>query len=187
MGFQQLSPMTLSAFIPHQASASLQVRLLWPRNARGGSPDVLQGVGVSDRGTDLPLCVRRGDGIHQLQRHHGHPNAAEGGRGGWTTDETKLAARLTVDSSNQVPAFFLHQVVLLTSDEDPVAQSLAGKLAQRTNCLVIEVGKDPLENLTPLVEKRKLQWNDVAYMGNMHVIRQLASGLVYMVEFSSIY
>lgn len=74
--------------------------------------------------------------------------------------------------------------MLLTSEEDPVAQSLASKLAQRTNCLVIEVGKDPLENLTPLVEKRTLQWNDVAYMGNMHGITQLAFGLVYMVEFS---
>lgn len=68
----------------------------------------------------------------------------------------------------------------MTSDEDPVAQSLADKLAQRTNCLVVEVGKDPLANLTPLVEKRTLQWNDVAYMGNKRVITQLASGLVYM-------
>lgn len=68
--------------------------------------------------------------------------------------------------------FFLHQVVLLTSDEDPVTQSLADKLAQRTNCLVIQVGKEPLEDLSPVVEKRKLQWNDVAYMGNMHVITQ---------------
>lgn len=70
-----------------------------------------------------------------------------------------------IPAANLLLSVFLHKVVLLTSDEDPVVQSLAGKLAQRTNCLVIEVGKDPLENLTPLVEKRKWQWNDVAYMG----------------------
>lgn len=57
------------------------------------------------------------------------------------------------------------EVVLLTSNEDPVTQSLADKLAQRTNCLVVQVGKELLEDLSPVVEKRKLQWNDVAFMG----------------------
>lgn len=78
--------------------------------------------------------------------------------------------------------FFLHQVVLLTSSEDPVTQSLADKLAQRMNCLVVQVGKEPLEDLLPVVEQRKLQWNYVAYMGNMHVITQLSSGPEYTVD-----
>lgn len=78
--------------------------------------------------------------------------------------------------------FFLHQVVLLTSNEDPVTQSLADKLAQRTNCLVVQVGKELLEDLSPVVEKRKLQWNDVAFMGNKHVITQLSSGPEYTVD-----
>lgn len=58
-----------------------------------------------------------------------------------------------------------HQVVLLTSSEDPVAQLLADKLAQRTGCQVVQVGQDPLHDLYPVVEQRKLQWKDVAYMG----------------------
>lgn len=59
----------------------------------------------------------------------------------------------------------LHQVVLLTSSTDPVAQSLTDMLAKRTGCQVIQVGEEPLDDLKPEVEKRKLQWKDVAYMG----------------------
>lgn len=64
-----------------------------------------------------------------------------------------------------LPSVLLHQVVLLTSSEDPVAQSLADKLAGRTDCQVIQVGEEPLDDLSPMVEQRKLQWKDVAYMG----------------------
>ncbi|XP_076581494.1 N-acylneuraminate cytidylyltransferase A [Chaetodon auriga] len=58
------------------------------------------------------------------------------------------------------------EVVLLTSSSDPVAQSLADILGKRTGCQVIEVGEEPLDDLKPLVEQRKLQWKDVAFMGN---------------------
>ncbi|KAM9335472.1 N-acylneuraminate cytidylyltransferase A [Symphorus nematophorus] len=58
------------------------------------------------------------------------------------------------------------EVVLLTSSLDPVVQSLADKLAERTGCKVIEVGEEPLEDLATMVEQRGLQWKDVAYMGN---------------------
>ncbi|XP_067435832.1 N-acylneuraminate cytidylyltransferase A [Thunnus thynnus] len=58
------------------------------------------------------------------------------------------------------------EVILLTSKEDPVAQSLADKLAKRTGCQVIEVGEEPLNDLKKIVEARKLDWKDVAYMGN---------------------
>lgn len=57
------------------------------------------------------------------------------------------------------------EVVLLTSDLDPVTQSLADKLAKRTGCQVIQVGEEPLNDLRPIVEQRKLEWSDVAYMG----------------------
>lgn len=59
------------------------------------------------------------------------------------------------------------QVVLLTSSEDPVVQSLADKLAKWMGCQVVQVGEDPLCNLCPVVEKRKLEWKDVAYMGKI--------------------
>lgn len=58
------------------------------------------------------------------------------------------------------------EVVLLTSDVDPVAQSLADKLSKRTGCQVVQVGKEPLKDLKPMVEQRELEWKDVAYMGN---------------------
>lgn len=67
----------------------------------------------------------------------------------------------------------LQQVVLLTSSEDPVAHSLADKLAKRTNCQVIQVAEEPLHDLNPIVEQRKLQWNDVAYMGKVLMTVQL--------------
>ncbi|TMS01976.1 N-acylneuraminate cytidylyltransferase A [Larimichthys crocea] len=57
------------------------------------------------------------------------------------------------------------EVVLLTSIEDPVAQALADKLAKRTGCKVLQVGMEPMDALNPMVEQRKLNWKDVAYMG----------------------
>lgn len=57
------------------------------------------------------------------------------------------------------------QVVLLTSSEDPVAQTLADKLAKMTGCQVVEVGEEPLTDLTAVVQARKLDWKDVAFMG----------------------
>lgn len=56
-------------------------------------------------------------------------------------------------------------MVLLTSREDPVVQSLADKLAKRMDCQVVQVGKEPRDDLYPMVEQRKLHWKDVAYMG----------------------
>ncbi|XP_042372319.1 N-acylneuraminate cytidylyltransferase-like, partial [Plectropomus leopardus] len=57
------------------------------------------------------------------------------------------------------------EVVLLTSSADPVAQSLADKLAKRTGCQVVQVSEEPLNDLKPLLEQRRLEWKDVAYMG----------------------
>lgn len=38
-------------------------------------------------------------------------------------------------------------------------------------CKVIQVGEEPLCDLKPMVEQRKLQWNDVAYIGKqLHLI-----------------
>lgn len=58
------------------------------------------------------------------------------------------------------------EVVLLTSVLDPIAQSLSEKLSQRTGCQVMQVGEEPLESLKLVVGQRKLDWKDVAYMGN---------------------
>ncbi|XP_056225124.1 N-acylneuraminate cytidylyltransferase A [Seriola aureovittata] len=58
------------------------------------------------------------------------------------------------------------EVVLLTSREDPVTKSLAEKLAKRMGCEVMEVGEEPQNDLKLVVEKKKLEWKDVAYMGN---------------------
>ncbi|XP_044038855.1 N-acylneuraminate cytidylyltransferase A [Siniperca chuatsi] len=58
------------------------------------------------------------------------------------------------------------EVVLLTSSEDLVVQSLADKLAKRTGCQVMQVGEEPLNDLKPMLAQRKLLWKDVAYMGN---------------------
>ncbi|XP_041842677.1 N-acylneuraminate cytidylyltransferase-like isoform X2 [Melanotaenia boesemani] len=58
------------------------------------------------------------------------------------------------------------EVLLLTSSLDPLAESLAIKLSQRTGCEMMQVGEDPLKDLQPFLEKKKWEWKDVAYMGN---------------------
>ncbi|XP_076027731.1 N-acylneuraminate cytidylyltransferase A [Genypterus blacodes] len=58
------------------------------------------------------------------------------------------------------------EVVLLTTTEDPVSEALSKKLAQQTGCKVKRVGVEPLNDVKEMVEERKLEWKDVAFMGN---------------------
>ncbi|XP_036002942.1 N-acylneuraminate cytidylyltransferase-like [Fundulus heteroclitus] len=58
------------------------------------------------------------------------------------------------------------EVVLLTSSEDPVTQSMADKLKKMIGCEVMDVGEEPLKDVQSVVEKKRLDWKDVAYMGN---------------------
>ncbi|KAI4797302.1 hypothetical protein KUCAC02_025198 [Chaenocephalus aceratus] len=58
------------------------------------------------------------------------------------------------------------EVILLTSDLDPVAKLLTDRLTERTGCQVVQVGDEPLDLLRKMVEEKKLQWKDVAYMGS---------------------
>nr|XP_040039123.1 N-acylneuraminate cytidylyltransferase A isoform X1 [Gasterosteus aculeatus aculeatus] len=57
------------------------------------------------------------------------------------------------------------EVVLLTSALDSVGRSLADRVAEVTGCQVVEVGAEPLKELKPMVEAKKLGWKDVAFMG----------------------
>uniref|UniRef100_A0A3B4EVM8 N-acylneuraminate cytidylyltransferase n=1 Tax=Pundamilia nyererei TaxID=303518 RepID=A0A3B4EVM8_9CICH len=56
-------------------------------------------------------------------------------------------------------------VILLTSSDDAVAQSLAAKLKKRTGCQVMEVGKKPLNDLQEVMKNKSLDWKHVAFMG----------------------
>ncbi|XP_047241407.1 N-acylneuraminate cytidylyltransferase-like isoform X2 [Girardinichthys multiradiatus] len=58
------------------------------------------------------------------------------------------------------------KVVLLISKEDLLMKSLIPKLETMTGCEVMTVGEDPLKDVQSVVEKNKLDWKDVAYMGN---------------------
>ncbi|XP_015260479.1 PREDICTED: N-acylneuraminate cytidylyltransferase-like [Cyprinodon variegatus] len=57
------------------------------------------------------------------------------------------------------------EVVLLISNEDPVTQSMAEKLKKVMGCEVMDVGDDPLKDVQSVVEQKRLDWKDVAYMG----------------------
>lgn len=57
------------------------------------------------------------------------------------------------------------QVVLLTCKEDPVTQSMADKLKKTMGCDVMDVGEEPLKDVQAVVEQKRLDWKDVAYMG----------------------
>uniref|UniRef100_A0A3Q3X9R9 N-acylneuraminate cytidylyltransferase n=1 Tax=Mola mola TaxID=94237 RepID=A0A3Q3X9R9_MOLML len=67
------------------------------------------------------------------------------------------------------------QIFLSASGEEMVSintrdtmgiRMLQKEEVERTGCQVVQVGQDPLHDLCPVVEQRKLQWKDVAYMGN---------------------
>ncbi|XP_007578876.1 N-acylneuraminate cytidylyltransferase-like isoform X1 [Poecilia formosa] len=57
------------------------------------------------------------------------------------------------------------EVVLLISEEDVALRQMRCKLKMMTGCEVMLVGEDPLKDVQSMVEKRKLDWKDVAYMG----------------------
>lgn len=59
----------------------------------------------------------------------------------------------------------LLQVVLLVSSSVPVTHALTDKLKKLTGCEVLEVGDEPLDHVQDVVKKKKLDWKDVAYMG----------------------
>ncbi|XP_071393888.1 N-acylneuraminate cytidylyltransferase A [Centroberyx affinis] len=58
------------------------------------------------------------------------------------------------------------EVVLLTSSEEPVSKELSDKLTQRTGCQIQQMGVELLGNVKKMMEERKLEWKEVAYMGN---------------------
>ncbi|KAK5848193.1 hypothetical protein PBY51_005828 [Eleginops maclovinus] len=58
------------------------------------------------------------------------------------------------------------EVVLLTSDLDPMTNQLKEKMSKRTGCQVVTVAEEPLHGLKAMIEERKLDWKDVAYMGS---------------------
>ncbi|XP_030609504.1 N-acylneuraminate cytidylyltransferase A-like [Archocentrus centrarchus] len=60
------------------------------------------------------------------------------------------------------------EVILLTSEEDPIDSTLLKKIADRMKCKVEKVGKEPLNDLQKIVKDKKLDWKDVAFMGFDH-------------------
>nr|XP_024657621.1 N-acylneuraminate cytidylyltransferase [Maylandia zebra] len=57
------------------------------------------------------------------------------------------------------------EVILLTTEKDPIDPASLQKLEDRMMCKVEKVGKEPLNDLQSIVEKKKLEWKDVAFMG----------------------
>lgn len=57
----------------------------------------------------------------------------------------------------------------MTTEKDPIDPALLQKLEDRMMCKVEKVGKEPLNDLQSIVEKKKLEWKDVAFMGKTTV------------------
>lgn len=77
--------------------------------------------------------------------------------------------------AHKLPSVLFHKVILLTSSDDAVAQSLAAKLQKRTGCQVMEVGKKPLNDLQEVMKNKSLDWKHVAFMGKTTALLFLES------------
>lgn len=58
------------------------------------------------------------------------------------------------------------EVILMLSSEDLIPEALADKLSKRMNCLVLQGVDDKQTEVEKVMEKRGLQWKQVAYLGN---------------------
>ncbi|XP_029918254.1 N-acylneuraminate cytidylyltransferase-like [Myripristis murdjan] len=58
------------------------------------------------------------------------------------------------------------EVVLLITTEDLMTKVLSDKLAHKTGCKVRQTGVEILGEVKGMLEERKLEWKEVAYMGN---------------------
>uniref|UniRef100_A0A8C1WQT9 N-acylneuraminate cytidylyltransferase n=1 Tax=Cyprinus carpio TaxID=7962 RepID=A0A8C1WQT9_CYPCA len=56
------------------------------------------------------------------------------------------------------------KVILL--EKDPIAKALADKLSQRMSCQILQDVDDKLKKVQELMEKKGLEWKEVAYLGN---------------------
>ncbi|XP_010867452.4 N-acylneuraminate cytidylyltransferase A isoform X2 [Esox lucius] len=57
-------------------------------------------------------------------------------------------------------------VILISSNEDLLPKGLAEKLSNMTDCQVIKLEKDIQGEVKAIMDSRKLDWKEVAYMGN---------------------
>lgn len=79
--------------------------------------------------------------------------------------------------AHKLPSVLFHKVILLTSSNDAVAQSLAAKLQKRTGCQVMKVGKKPQNNLEEVMKNKSLDWKHVAFMGKTTALLFLKSSV----------
>uniref|UniRef100_A0A9J8BL88 N-acylneuraminate cytidylyltransferase n=1 Tax=Cyprinus carpio carpio TaxID=630221 RepID=A0A9J8BL88_CYPCA len=56
------------------------------------------------------------------------------------------------------------KVILL--EKDPIAKALADKLSKRMSCRILQDVDDKLKKVQELMEKKGLEWKEVAYLGN---------------------
>ncbi|XP_073724686.1 N-acylneuraminate cytidylyltransferase A [Misgurnus anguillicaudatus] len=58
------------------------------------------------------------------------------------------------------------EVILMLASEDLIPEALADKLSKRMGCLVLQGVDNKQTEVEKIMEKRGLQWNQVAYLGN---------------------
>lgn len=50
-------------------------------------------------------------------------------------------------------------------EKDPIAKALADKLSKRMSCQILQDVDDKLKKVQELMEKKGLEWKEVAYLG----------------------
>ncbi|XP_051547396.1 N-acylneuraminate cytidylyltransferase A-like [Myxocyprinus asiaticus] len=58
------------------------------------------------------------------------------------------------------------KVILMSSKENSIPKTLADKLSKRMGCPVLHGVDDKLKEVKKLIKKKKLEWKEVAYLGN---------------------
>ncbi|XP_016344261.1 N-acylneuraminate cytidylyltransferase-like isoform X2 [Sinocyclocheilus anshuiensis] len=58
------------------------------------------------------------------------------------------------------------EVKVILIEKDPITNALADKLSQRMGCPLLQKVDDKLKKVQELMEKKRMEWKEVAYLGN---------------------
>uniref|UniRef100_A0A673K6V3 N-acylneuraminate cytidylyltransferase n=1 Tax=Sinocyclocheilus rhinocerous TaxID=307959 RepID=A0A673K6V3_9TELE len=73
---------------------------------------------------------------------------------------------VSINTRDQAGIDLLKKEEVILIEKDPITKALADKLSQRMGCPLLQKVDDKLKKMQELMEKKGMEWKEVAYLGN---------------------